>query len=276
MTNVTTTTFHDKKVAGEKITVLTAYDYSMARLLDDAGVDCILVGDSLGMTMLGYDDTLSVTMDDMIHHTKAVRRGTKNAMVVADMPFLSYHISDEEAVRNAGRFIKEAGANAVKLEGGYAVKSKIEAIVAAQIPVMGHIGLTPQSVNMFGGFKVQGKSEAQARKLIEEAKLLETIGCYSIVLECVPEKLARLITEQLTIPTIGIGAGAGCDGQVLVIQDVLGMYTELTPKFVKQYANLKDVIENAVSHYCDDVKSGQFPEEKHTFKIDDEVIKKLY
>lgn len=276
MTKVTTTTFHDKKVAGEKITVLTAYDYSMARLLDDAGVDCLLVGDSLGMTMLGYDDTLSVTMDDMIHHTKAVRRGTKNAMVVADMPFLSYHISDEEAVRNAGRFIKEAGANAVKLEGGYAVKSKIEAIVAAQIPVMGHIGLTPQSVNMFGGFKVQGKSEAQARKLIEEAKLLEAIGCYSIVLECVPEKLARLITEQLTIPTIGIGAGAGCDGQVLVIQDVLGMYTELTPKFVKQYANLKEIIENAVIHYCDDVKSGLFPEEKHTFKIDDEVIKKLY
>lgn len=276
MTKVTTTTFHDKKVAGDKITVLTAYDFSMARLLDDAGVDCLLVGDSLGMTMLGYDDTLSVTMDDMIHHTKAVRRGTKNAMVVADMPFLSYHISDEEAVRNAGRFIKEAGANAVKLEGGYAVKSKIEAIVAAQIPVMGHIGLTPQSVNMFGGFKVQGKSEAQARKLIEEAKLLEAIGCYSIVLECVPEKLARLISEQLTIPTIGIGAGAGCDGQVLVIQDVLGMYTALTPKFVKQYANLKEIIENAVIHYCDDVKSGQFPEEKHTFKIDDEVIKKLY
>ena len=230
MTKVTTTTFHDKKTAGEKITVLTAYDYSMARLLDDAGVDCLLVGDSLGMTMLGYDDTLSVTMDDMIHHTKAVRRGTKNAMVVADMPFLSYHISDDEAVRNAGRFIKEAGANAVKLEGGFAVRSKIEAIVAAQIPVMGHIGLTPQSVNMFGGFKVQGKSEAQARKLIEEAKLLEAICCYSIVLECVPEKLARLITAQLSIPTIGIGAGAGCDGQVLVIQDVLGMYTALTPK----------------------------------------------
>jgi 3-methyl-2-oxobutanoate hydroxymethyltransferase len=276
MTKVTTTTFHDKKVAGEKITVLTAYDYSMAKILDEAGVDCLLVGDSLGMTMLGYDDTLSVTMDDMIHHTKAVRRGTKNAMVVADMPFLSYHISDEEAVRNAGRFIKEAGANAVKLEGGFAVKSKIEAIVAAQIPVMGHIGLTPQSVNMFGGFKVQGKSEAQARMLVEEAKLLEAIGCYSIVLECVPEKLARLISEQLTIPTIGIGAGAGCDGQVLVIQDVLGMYTALTPKFVKQYANLKEIIENAVIHYCEDIKSGQFPEEKHTFKMDDEVIKKLY
>ncbi len=276
MTKVTTTTFHDKKVAGEKITVLTAYDYSMAKILDEAGVDCLLVGDSLGMTMLGYDDTLSVTMEDMIHHTKAVRRGTKNAMVVADMPFLSYHISDEEAVRNAGRFVKEAGANAVKLEGGYAVKSKIEAIVAAQIPVMGHIGLTPQSVNMFGGFKVQGKSEIQAKKLIEEAKLLEDIGCFSIVLECVPEKLARLITEQLTIPTIGIGAGVGCDGQVLVIQDVLGMYTALTPKFVKQYANLKDIIESAVVSYCGDVKSGLFPEEKHTFKIDEEVIKKLY
>jgi len=276
MTKVTTTTFHDKKVAGEKITVLTAYDYSMAKILDDAGVDCILVGDSLGMTMLGYDDTLSVTMDDMIHHTKAVRRGTKNAMVVADMPFLSYHISDEEAVRNAGRFIKEAGANAVKLEGGYAVQSKIEAIVAAQIPVMGHIGLTPQSVNMFGGFKVQGKSEAQARKLIEEAKLLEALGCYAVVLECVPEKLARLISDQLSIPTIGIGAGAGCDGQVLVIQDMLGMYTAMTPKFVKQYANLKESIETAVIAYCDEVKSGQFPEEKHTFKIDDEVIKKLY
>lgn len=276
MAKITTTTFHDKKVSGDKITVLTAYDYSMARLLDEAGIDCILVGDSLGMTMLGYEDTLSVTMDDMIHHTKAVRRGTKNAMVVADMPFLSYHISDEEAVRNAGRFIKEAGANAVKLEGGFAVQSKIEAIVAAQIPVMGHIGLTPQSVNMFGGFKVQGKTETQARKLIEEAKLLEAIGCYSIVLECVPEKLARLITEQLSIPTIGIGAGAGCDGQVLVIQDMLGMYTDFTPKFVKQYANLKESIENAVSHYCEDVKSGQFPEEKHTFKMDEAVIEKLY
>ncbi len=276
MAKITTTTFHDKKVSGDKITVLTAYDYSMARLLDEAGIDCILVGDSLGMTMLGYEDTLSVTMDDMIHHTKAVRRGTKNAMVVADMPFLSYHISDEEAVRNAGRFIKEAGANAVKLEGGFAVQSKIEAIVAAQIPVMGHIGLTPQSVNMFGGFKVQGKTETQARKLIEEAKLLEAIGCYSIVLECVPEKLARLITEQLSIPTIGIGAGAGCDGQVLVIQDMLGMYTDFTPKFVKQYANLKESIENAVSHYCEDVISGQFPEEKHTFKMDEAVIEKLY
>lgn len=276
MSKITTATFIDKKRTNEKITVLTAYDFSMARLLDDAGVDCLLVGDSLGMTMLGYEDTLSVTMEDMIHHTKAVRRGVKNALVVADMPFLSYHISDEEAVRNAGRLVKESGAHAVKLEGGFGVKSRIEAIMSAQIPVMGHIGLTPQSVNVFGGFKVQGKSEVQARKLIEEAKMLEEIGCFSIVLECVPEKLARLISEQINIPTIGIGAGAGCDGQVLVIQDMLGMYTELTPKFVKQYANLKDQIKSAVSSYCEDVKSGAFPEEKHTFKIDEDIINKLY
>jgi 3-methyl-2-oxobutanoate hydroxymethyltransferase len=276
MAKVTTTTFYDKKIKNEKITVLTAYDYSMARLLDDAGVDCLLVGDSLGMTMLGYEDTLSVTMEDMIHHTKAVKRGTKNAMVVADMPFLSYHVSDEDAVRNAGRFIKEAGAHAVKLEGGFAIQSKIEAIIAAQIPVMGHLGLTPQSVNMFGGFKVQGKSEDQAKKIVDEAKLLEQLGCFAIVLECVPEKLARIITEHINIPTIGIGAGSGCDGQVLVIQDVLGMFTELTPKFVKQYANLKEIITNAVVSYCDDVKQGTFPEEKHTFKMDEEILKKLY
>lgn len=276
MSKVTTATFLDKKGKHEKITVLTAYDFSMAKLLDTAGVDCLLVGDSLGMTMLGYEDTLSVTMDDMVHHTKAVKRGVNNALVVADMPFLSYHISDEEAVRNAGRLVKEAGAHAVKLEGGMAVKTRIEAILAAQIPVMGHLGLTPQSVNVFGGFKVQGKSEEQAKRLIEEAKMLEQIGCFSIVLECVPEKLATLISEQLHIPTIGIGAGAGCDGQVLVIQDMLGMYTEMTPKFVKQYANLKSSITSAVEAYCSEVRNGNFPEEKHTFKIDEEVINKLY
>lgn len=276
MNKVTTSTFGEMKSKGEKITVLTAYDYSMAKLLDEAGVECLLVGDSLGMTMLGYEDTLSVTMEDMIHHTKAVSRGTKQAMVVGDMPFLSYHISDEEAVRNAGRFLKEAGAQAVKLEGGYAIKSRIEAILAAQIPVMGHLGLTPQSVNLFGGFKVRGKSEEQAKKLIEEAKLLEHLGCFAIVLECVPEKLATLISSQLSIPTIGIGAGAGCDGQVLVIQDLLGMYTEMTPKFVKQYAVLKEDITQAVKSYCSEVKSGAFPELKHTFKMDEDVINKLY
>jgi len=276
MSKITTSTFIERKLKNEKISVLTAYDFSMARLLDESGVDCILVGDSLGMTMLGYEDTLAVTMDDMIHHTKAVRRGVKNAMVVADMPFLSYHISDEEAVRNAGRLMKEAGAHAVKLEGGLLVQTKIKAILDAQIPVMGHIGLTPQSVHVFGGFKVQGKSEIQASRLIVEAKLLESLGCFAIVLECVPEKLATLITEQLSIPTIGIGAGAGCDGQVLVIQDMLGMYTEFTPKFVKQYANLQSEIKQAVTTYCQEVKSGDFPEEKHTFKIEDTVLNKLY
>lgn len=260
----------------EKITVLTAYDYSMASLLDEAGIECLLVGDSLGMTMLGYEDTLAVTMEDMIHHTKAVKRGAKSAMVVADMPFMSYHVSDEEAVRNAARFIKEAGAHAIKLEGGFNVKTRIEAIIAAQIPVMGHLGLTPQSVNAFGGFKVQGKSEAQAKKLIEEAKLLESLGCFAIVLECIPAKLAQLISSQLSIPTIGIGAGSGCDGQVLVIQDLLGMYSDLTPKFVKQYANLKPIIIDAAKAYANEVKSGQFPEEKHTFKIDESVLDKLY
>ena len=276
MAKITTSTFKAHKMNNEKITVLTAYDYSMASLLDQAGIECLLVGDSLGMTMLGYEDTLSVTMEDMLHHTKAVKRGAKSAMVVADMPFLSYHISDEEAVRNAGRFLKEAGAHAIKLEGGINIKSRIQAIVAAQIPVMGHLGLTPQSVNMFGGFKVQGKSEKQARQLIEEAKMLEEIGCFAVVLECVPAKLAKLISEQLTIPTIGIGAGNGCDGQVLVIQDMLGMFTDLTPKFVKQYANLKASIIEAATLYAKEVKEGSFPEEKHTFKIDDDVINKLY
>lgn len=276
MAKITTATFGEMKKKNEKITMLTAYDYSMARLLDEAGTDCLLVGDSLGMTMLGYEDTLSVTMEDMIHHTKAVKRGAKNALVIADMPFLSYHINDEEAVRNAGRLVKEAGAHAVKLEGGQNVKSRIQAILAAQIPVMGHIGLTPQSVNMFGGFKVQGKSEIQAKQLIEDAKMLEALGCFSIVLECVPEKLAKIISEQLTIPTIGIGAGVGCDGQVLVIQDMLGMYTDMLPKFVKRYAVLKDEITLAVKQYNHEVKSGEFPEEKHTFKIDEEVLNKLY
>lgn len=276
MTKITTSTFLNHKMNHEKITVLTAYDYSMASLLDEAGIECLLVGDSLGMTMLGYEDTLAVTMEDMIHHTKAVKRGAKSAMVVADMPFMSYHVSDEDAVRNAARFIKEAGAHAIKLEGGFNVKTRIEAIIAAQIPVMGHLGLTPQSVNAFGGFKVQGKSEAQAKKIIEEAKLLESLGCFAIVLECIPAKLARLISSQLSIPTIGIGAGSGCDGQVLVIQDLLGMYSDLTPKFVKQYANLKPIIIDAARAYASEVKSEQFPEEKHTFKMDESVLDKLY
>ncbi len=272
----TVSSFIESKEQGTKISMLTAYDYSTAKLLDEAGVDSILVGDSLGMTMLGYDDTLKVTMADMIHHTSAVARGVKNAFVVGDMPFMSYHVSVEDAVRNAGRFIKEAGADAVKLEGGSDVVDVIRAIVRAQIPVVGHLGLTPQSVNMFGGFKVQGKSEAQAKKLIDEALLLEEAGCCAIVLECVPEKLAKIVSEKLTIPTIGIGAGKYCDGQVLVIQDMLGMYSDFTPKFVKKFADVGTAMKQAVADYKTEVQAMTFPEEKHTFKIKDEVLDKLY
>ena len=272
----TVSSFQEAKRAGDKISMLTAYDYSTAKLLDDAGIDCLLVGDSLGMVMLGYEDTLQVTMDDMIHHSRAVARGVKRAMVVGDMPFLSYHISTEESVRNAGRLIQEGKAHAVKLEGGRDVIDKVSAIVKAQIPVMGHLGLTPQSVNMFGGFKVQGKSEEQARKIIEDALLLQEAGVFAIVLECVPEKLAKLITEKLQIPTIGIGAGKFCDGQVLVIQDMLGMYSDFKPKFVKQYAGLSHDIKDAVKTYAMEVKGSQFPGTEHTFTIDEEVLEKLY
>ncbi len=276
MSKITVSSFLEKKQMGEKITMLTAYDYSMAKLLDQSGVDSLLVGDSLGMTMLGYEDTLAVTMEDMLHHVKAVKRGTKNAMIIGDMPFMSYHVSTEQAVINAGRFVKEAGAHAVKLEGGKAIAAQIKGIIAAQIPVMGHLGLTPQSVNVFGGFKVQGKSEEQAKQLLEEALLLESLGCFAIVLECIPEKLATFVSERLSIPTIGIGAGAGCDGQVLVIQDMLGLYSDFVPKFVKQFANLNGPITEAVQGYCRAVKDGSFPEEKHTFKLQEGILEKLY
>lgn len=272
----TVSSFIESKIKDKKISMLTAYDYSTAKLLDEAGVDTLLVGDSLGMVMLGYENTLQVTMEDMIHHTKAVSRGAKNAMIIGDMPFLSYHVSVEEAIKNAGRFVQEAGAHAVKLEGGKNVIDKIEGIIKAQIPVLGHLGLTPQSVNMFGGFKVQGKDLEAANLIIEEALLLQEAGVFGIVLECVPEKLAKIITEKLDIPTIGIGAGKHCDGQVLVIQDMLGMYSDFVPKFVKQYANLGDLMIEAVKNYDNEVKTGEFPEEKHTFKISDDVLEKLY
>lgn len=272
----TSTSFMESKNNNRKISMLTAYDYSTAKLLDEAQVDTILVGDSLGMVMLGYENTLQVTMDDMIHHTRAVKRGVKKAYVIGDMPFMTYHISVEDSVRNAGRFIQEAGADAVKLEGGKVVADKIKAIINAQIPVVGHLGLTPQSVNMMGGFKVQGKDEKKAKELIEDALLLEELGCVAIVLECVPAKLASIISDKLSIPTIGIGAGNGCDGQVLVIQDMLGMYSDFTPKFVKKYADLSEHIKKAVNNYCDEVRSGAFPDEKHTFKIDEETLDKLY
>ncbi|WP_416198918.1 MAG: 3-methyl-2-oxobutanoate hydroxymethyltransferase [Sporanaerobacter sp.] len=271
----TVATFKDAKNNNEKLSMVTSYDYSMAKLVDEAGIDGILVGDSLGMVTLGYENTLAVTIDDMIHHTKAVSRGAKNALIVADMPFLSYHISIEESIKNAGRLIKEGNAHAVKLEGGYEILDKVEAIIKAQIPVMGHIGLTPQSINMFGGFKVQGKTINQIQKLIDDAKYLEEAGAFAIVLECIPEKIAKLITETVSIPTIGIGAGKYCDGQILVVNDMLGMYSDFTPKFVKQYKNLKKDINEAINNYITDVKKGSFPEEKHSFKIDEKILDEL-
>lgn len=272
----TVTTFKDAKKQGKKLTMLTAYDYSTAKLFDEAGVDSMLVGDSLGMTMLGYDSTLPVTMEDMIHHTKAVVRGAKNALVVGDMPYMSYHLSVQQAVENAGRFIREAGAQAVKLEGGAAFCPEIEAMTRASIPVVGHLGLTPQSINAFGGFKVQGRSEEAARKIIEDAQALEAAGAFAIVLECVPAKLAEIITAKVAVPTIGIGAGAGCDGQILVYQDMLGMYDNFTPKFVRKFAEVGALMKQGVQEYCAAVQDSSFPAAEHTFKIDEEVLEKLY
>jgi 3-methyl-2-oxobutanoate hydroxymethyltransferase len=276
MARVSTATIREKKLKNEKISMLTAYDYSLAAMVDEAGIDMILVGDSLGMVQLGYENTLAVTMDDMIHHTKAVTRGTKQAMVVGDMPFLSYHISIEEAVRNAGRFIQEAGAQAVKLEGGQERIATVRAILDAQIPVVAHIGLTPQSVNQFGGFKVQGKDLETAKKLIRDAKLLEEAGAFAIVLEGVPTKLAQRITEEVSIPTIGIGAGQYCDGQVLVINDMLGMFKGHIPKFVKKFTNLEPLIMAALKDYKSEVEAGTFPGPEHGFTIQDDVLEKLY
>lgn len=272
----TVSTFKNKKAKGEKISMLTAYDYSTAKLIDESGINGILVGDSLGMVVLGYDDTLPVTMEDMIHHTKAVSRGAKNALVVGDMPFMSYQVSVEEAVYNAGRLIKEGGCQAVKLEGGATVCNQIRAITSASIPVMAHIGLTPQSVNAFGGFKVQGKNEEDAKRLIEEAKAVEEAGAFAVVLECVPEKLAEIITNSITIPTIGIGAGRKCDGQILVYQDMLGMFSNFTPKFVKRFANVGEIMTEAFKQYIAEINDGKFPSDEHTFAISDDIINKLY
>lgn len=272
----TVLTFKQAKEEKRRLSMLTGYDYSMAKIIDESGVNGILIGDSLGMVIKGEEDTLAVTMDEIIYHTKAVKKGAKNALIVSDMPFLSYHVSIEQAVLNAGRLIKEGGANAVKLEGGANVAAQIKAIVDAQIPVMGHIGLTPQSVNAFGGFKVQGKSEAAAKQLIDDAVLIEKAGAFSIVLEGIPEKVAELITNAVSIPTIGIGAGKYCDGQILVYQDMLGMFNDFVPKFVKQYANVGNVMREAISSYVKEVQAGDFPEEKHTFKIDENELKKLY
>ena len=272
----TVLTFKQAKIEGNKLSMLTAYDYSIAKIIDESGVNGILIGDSLGMVIKGDEDTLAVTMEEIIYHTKAVKKGAKNALVVSDMPFLSYHVSIEQAVLNAGRLIKEGGASAVKLEGGVNVAAQVKAIVDAQIPVMGHLGLTPQSVNAFGGFKVQGKNELAAKQLIEDAVLLEKAGAFSIVLEGIPEKVAELITKAVSIPTIGIGAGKHCDGQILVYQDMLGMFNDFVPKFVKQYANIGNVMKEAIGSYVKEVQEGTFPEQKHTFKIDENELQKLY
>ena len=271
----TVLTFKQAKENGTKLTMLTAYDYSTAKLIDEAGVNSILVGDSLGNVMLGYEDTVSVTMEDMIHHGAAVARGAKNALVVIDMPFMSYQTSVYDAIVNAGRLMKEGRANAVKLEGGVEVTEQIKAITAAGIPVVAHIGLTPQSINAFGGHKVQGNTEKAAQKILDDARAVEQAGAFAVVLEGIPAKLASLITKELLIPTIGIGASADCDGQVLVYQDMLGMYSDFTPKFVKKFANIGEVMTAAFRQYIEEVNSGAFPSEENCYAISDEIIEKL-
>ncbi|MDP3879186.1 MAG: 3-methyl-2-oxobutanoate hydroxymethyltransferase, partial [Dehalococcoidales bacterium] len=246
-----------------------------ARIVDEVGIPMILVGDSLGMVMLGYESPIPVTMEQMLHHTKAVVRGSQKAMVVGDMPFMTYHVSTEDALRNAARFIQEGGAQAIKLEGGVTVAEKVKRVVECGIPVMGHIGLTPQSIHQFGGFRVQGRSPAAAIKLLEDAKALEQAGVFAIVLETVPAPLAALITEKISVPTIGIGAGIGCDGQVQVINDILGSFTDFMPKHAKQYVKLADIIKQAVTEYYDEVKAGTFPTEKQSFSMDESVLAEL-
>jgi len=272
---VTTLTLKAKKMRGEPITMLTAYDYPTALALDHVGVDSILVGDSLGMVVLGYETTLSVTMDDMLHHCKAVARAARFAHLIGDMPFMSYQVSAAEAVRNAGRFLQEAGMDAVKLEGGRDVAPAIEAIVAAGIPVMGHLGLTPQSIRKLGGWKVQATSAASARGMMEDAHVLENAGCYAVILEAIPDRVAELITQRLHIPVIGIGAGAHCDGQVLVSNDLLGSFDRFTPRFAKKYADLRAVMEQAFLAYVDDVVARRFPAPEHSYHINDEEFEAL-
>jgi 3-methyl-2-oxobutanoate hydroxymethyltransferase len=266
MSNFTIHDFLKKKKDDNKITMLTAYDYPFARIVDEAGIDVILVGDSLGMVVQGLENTLPVTMDEMIYHTKMVSRAVKNAMVIGDMPFMSYHTGINDAVRNAGRFLKEAGASAVKIEGGAEITEHISAMTRSDIPVMAHIGLTPQSIHRMGGYKVQGKTEESAKRLIEEAHNVEDAGAFSLLLEAIPMDLAKTISQELSIPTIGIGAGPHCDGQVLVLHDVIGLFDRFVPKFIKQYANLKETALNAIKEYREDIEKGTFPSEDQSFK----------
>ena len=264
-----------KKEEGRKITLLTAYDYPSGRLIDEAGVDIILVGDSLAMTVLGYESTVPVTMDEMVHHAKAVKRGVEYALLVGDMPFMTYNIAEKETVRNAGRFIKEAGCGAVKIEGGLEMIDVVKTLVRAGIPVLGHIGLTPQTATQLGGFRVQGRDAKSAQRLIESAIALEKAGCFAVVLECVPDKLAGLITKTLKIPTIGIGAGPHCDGQALVTNDMIGLFDRFTPKFVKKYADLWPLLSNAFKRYREEVEGGKFPTEEHSFAMNGAELKKI-
>jgi 3-methyl-2-oxobutanoate hydroxymethyltransferase len=266
---ITTQAIRQKKERGEPITMLTGYDYPMALALDQAGIDAILVGDSLGMVVLGYENTLPVTMEEMLHHCRAVARGAKSALLIGDMPFMSYQVSIEEAVRNAGRFLQEGGMEAVKLEGGGERANAVRAIVGAGIPVMGHLGLIPQSINMLGGFRPQGRSAESAERLLQDAILLEEAGCFSLVLESVPGRLAEMVSKRISIPTIGIGAGIGCDGQVLVTHDLLGLFDRFTPKFVRKYANLHDEMENAFKAFIADVQEHNFPAKEHTVEMPD-------
>ena len=272
---VTITEIKEMKQRKEKIPMLTAYDYVTAKVVDEADVPLILVGDTLGMVMLGYESTIPVTIEEMMHHTKAVVRGAKKALIISDMPFMTYHVTVSDALYNAARFIQEGGAQAVKLEGGEIVAEKIRRLVDCGIPVMGHIGLTPQSMHQLGGFKVQDKAVEEAKKLLNDARVLEEAGAFAIVLECTPAPLSRLITERLTIPTIGIGAGPDCDGQVQVISDILGLYTDFVPKHAKQYARLAGEIKTAVSSYISEVKSLSFPTAKQSYTVDEDVIKQL-
>jgi len=267
---VTTLTFRQITERGKTITMLTAYDYPTALAMDRSGIDSILVGDSLGMVVLGYENTLPVTMEEMLHHARAVARGAKSALVIGDMPFMSYQVSVEEAVRNAGRFIQQAGMDAVKLEGGRERAEAVRAITGAGIPVMGHLGLTPQSVHQLGGFRAQGKTALAARRLVEDALILEQAGCFSLVLEAIPGRLAELISQRLSIPTLGIGAGLGCDGQVLVTHDLLGLFDRFTPKFVKKYAEFHNEMQRAFAEYIEDVETKRFPTPEHTIEMADE------
>ena len=272
---ITINQIREMKEKGEKITMLTAYDYSTAKIVDQVGIPLILVGDSLGMVMLGYETTIPVTIDVMLHHTKAVVRGTENALIVGDMPFMTYHASVEDALRNAARFIQEAGCQAIKLEGGVTVADKVRRVVECGMPVMGHIGLTPQSVHQLGGHRVQGRSSEAATRILEDARALEEAGVFAIVLESVPAPLAGLITEKISVPTIGIASGPNCDGQVQIINDILGSFTDFVPRHAKQYAKLADIIHDAVAEYYEEVKAGTFPTKKHSFSMDESTLAEL-